>query len=120
MTAPCEITSLLPHPVLHEYRPSAGPSAWSACALACAEGLSILRNANIGNDGQTADVETTPLREPEYYQYELKLPDITEVWRRGSVIGSSLLYLTAGALLREAFRNERIVGLSPSIPLSGS
>ena len=77
MTAPCEITNLLTHPVLHEYRPSPGPCAWAACALAYAEGLSILRNANIGNDGQTADVETTPLREPEYYQYELKLPDIT-------------------------------------------
>ena len=68
---------------------------------AYAEGLSILRNANIGKGVQTADAETTPLREPEFYQYELNLPDITEVWRRGSVIGSWLLDLTAGALLRD-------------------
>jgi len=68
---------------------------------AYAEGLNILRNANIGQRVQTADAETTPLREPAFYQYELNLPDITEVWRRGSVIGSWLLDLTAGALLRD-------------------
>ena len=68
---------------------------------AYAEGLSILRNANVGKGVQTADAETTPLREPEFYQDELNLPDITEVWRRGSVIGSWLLDLTAGALLRD-------------------
>jgi len=68
---------------------------------AYAEGLSILRNANMGKSVQTTDAETTPLREPEFYQYELNLPDITEVWRRGSVIGSWLLDLTAGALLRD-------------------
>ncbi|MEO8314856.1 MAG: phosphogluconate dehydrogenase (NAD(+)-dependent, decarboxylating) [Pseudomonadota bacterium] len=66
---------------------------------AYAEGLNILRNANVGTLVQTADAETTPLRNPEFYQYELNLPDITEVWRRGSVIGSWLLDLTAGALL---------------------
>jgi len=68
---------------------------------AYAEGLGILRNANIGKSVQTADAETTPLREPEFYRYEMNLPDITEVWRRGSVIGSWLLDLTAGALLRD-------------------
>jgi len=68
---------------------------------AYAEGLSILRNANIGKSVQIADAETTPLRDAEFYQYEMSLPDIAEVWRRGSVIGSWLLDLTAGALLRD-------------------
>ena len=68
---------------------------------AYAEGLNILRNANVGKGTQTADAETTPLRDPEFYQYEMNLPDITEVWRRGSVIGSWLLDLTAGALLHD-------------------
>ncbi|WP_372826430.1 phosphogluconate dehydrogenase (NAD(+)-dependent, decarboxylating) [Polaromonas sp.] len=68
---------------------------------AYAEGLNILRNANIGKGSQTADAETTPLRDPEFYQYEMNLPDITEVWRRGSVIGSWLLDLTADALLQD-------------------
>ena len=68
---------------------------------AYAEGLNILRNANIGQRQQTSDAETTPLRDPEFYRYEMNLPDVTEVWRRGSVIGSWLLDLTAGALLRD-------------------
>jgi len=69
---------------------------------AYAEGLNILRNANIGKrSGGDADAETTPLRHPEYYQYDLDLPEITELWRRGSVIGSWLLDLTAGALLND-------------------
>ncbi|MEP7283977.1 MAG: phosphogluconate dehydrogenase (NAD(+)-dependent, decarboxylating) [Rubrivivax sp.] len=68
---------------------------------AYAEGLNILRNANVGKSVQTADAETTPLRDPAFYQYEMNLPDITEVWRRGSVIGSWLLDLTAGALLQD-------------------
>jgi 6-phosphogluconate dehydrogenase len=70
---------------------------------AYAEGLNILRHANIGLLAHAADVdaETTPLRDPEYYQYEMDLPEITEVWRRGSVIGSWLLDLTAAALLHE-------------------
>ncbi|MBC7480738.1 MAG: decarboxylating 6-phosphogluconate dehydrogenase [Rhizobacter sp.] len=68
---------------------------------AYAEGLNILRNANVGKGTQTADAETTPLRDPQFYQYEMNLPDITEVWRRGSVIGSWLLDLTAGALLQD-------------------
>ncbi|PUA18807.1 phosphogluconate dehydrogenase (NAD(+)-dependent, decarboxylating) [Glaciimonas sp. PCH181] len=65
---------------------------------AYAEGLNILRNANVGLQKNTIDAETTPLRNPEFYQYEMDLPEIAEVWRRGSVIGSWLLDLTAGAL----------------------
>jgi 6-phosphogluconate dehydrogenase len=68
---------------------------------AYAEGLNILRNANIGLRPQTSDAETTPLRDPEFYRYELDLPAVAEVWRRGSVIGSWLLDLTAGALLKD-------------------
>ncbi|HEY2862732.1 MAG TPA: decarboxylating 6-phosphogluconate dehydrogenase [Casimicrobiaceae bacterium] len=64
---------------------------------AYAEGLNILRNANVGKRSRMSDAETAPLRDPEYYQYELDLPDIAEVWRRGSVIGSWLLDLTASA-----------------------
>jgi 6-phosphogluconate dehydrogenase len=66
---------------------------------AYAEGLNILRNANAGKRSRATDAETTPLRNPEYYQYELDLREIAEVWRRGSVIGSWLLDLTARALL---------------------
>jgi len=64
-----------------------------------AEGLNILRHANAGKNGRTVDAETTPLRNPEYYPYDLNLADIAEVWRRGSVIASWLLDLTAMALL---------------------
>ena len=66
---------------------------------AYAEGLNILKHANVGKSGREVDAETTPLRNPEHYQYDLNLPDITEVWRRGSVIASWLLDLTAIALL---------------------
>jgi 6-phosphogluconate dehydrogenase len=65
---------------------------------AYAEGLNILRHANVGKLSAAADAETTPLRDPEMYRYEMDLPDIAEVWRRGSVIGSWLLDLTATAL----------------------
>jgi 6-phosphogluconate dehydrogenase len=65
---------------------------------AYSEGLNILKNANIGKTKQTHDAETAPLRDPEHYQYDLNLPDITEAWRHGSVIGSWLLDLTASAL----------------------
>ena len=69
---------------------------------AYAEGLSVLRNANVGMQGKTsADAETTPLRDPEHYQYDMNLRDIAEVWRRGSVIASWLLDLTAAALLQD-------------------
>jgi 6-phosphogluconate dehydrogenase len=67
---------------------------------AYAEGLNILRHANAGKEERTADAETTPLRNPEFYQYDLDLVDITEVWRRGSVIASWLLDLGATALLK--------------------
>jgi 6-phosphogluconate dehydrogenase len=66
---------------------------------AYAEGFNILKHAGVGRDKQDADAETTPLRHPEQYQYELNLADIAEVWRRGSVIASWLLDLTAQALL---------------------
>jgi len=65
---------------------------------AYAEGLNILKNANAGTVKRTTDAETTPLRNPELYQYDLNLPEVAEVWRRGSVIGSWLLDLTAAAL----------------------
>jgi 6-phosphogluconate dehydrogenase len=68
---------------------------------AYAEGLSVLRAANVGKQKHADDAETTPLREPEHYQYELNLPDIAEVWRRGSVIASWLLDLTATALIED-------------------
>ena len=69
---------------------------------AYAEGLSVLRNANIGKQPDDPDAETTPLRDPEHYQYDLNLGDITEVWRRGSVIASWLLDLTADALAKDS------------------
>ena len=69
---------------------------------AYAEGLNILKNANVGKREHAVDAETTPLRHPEFYQYEMNLPDIAEVWRRGSVIGSWLLDLTANALQQDA------------------
>ena len=65
---------------------------------AYAEGLNILKHGNVGKAKQETDAETTPLRNPEYYQYDIDLPDVAEVWRRGSVIGSWLLDLTASAL----------------------
>jgi len=68
---------------------------------AYAEGLGVLRSANAGKRKHDVDAETTPLRDPEYYQYDLNLRDITEVWRRGSVIASWLLDLTASALVED-------------------
>jgi 6-phosphogluconate dehydrogenase len=68
---------------------------------AYAEGLAILKAANIGKKTGVVDAETTPLRHPEHYQYDLNLPDITELWRRGSVIASWLLDLQAAALLED-------------------
>lgn len=65
---------------------------------AYSEGLNILKHADIGKRTQAADAETTPLQHPEFFQYDLDLPEITELWRRGSVIGSWLLDLTAAAL----------------------
>ncbi len=68
---------------------------------AYAEGLGVLRAANVGKSAHVADAETTPLRDPEHYQYDFNLADITELWRRGSVVASWLLDLTAGALLED-------------------
>ncbi|HEX3989083.1 MAG TPA: decarboxylating 6-phosphogluconate dehydrogenase [Verrucomicrobiae bacterium] len=69
---------------------------------AYAEGLGVLNSANIGKQEHTSDAETTPLRDPEHYQFDLNLADVTEVWRRGSVIASWLLDLTANALAADA------------------
>jgi 6-phosphogluconate dehydrogenase len=68
---------------------------------AYAEGMGILRAANIGKQEHAVDAETTPLRDPEHYQYDIDLRDVAEVWRRGSVIASWLLDLTASALLED-------------------
>jgi len=68
---------------------------------AYAEGMGILRAANIGKQEHVVDAETTPLRDPEHYQYDIDLRDVAEVWRRGSVIASWLLDLTASALLED-------------------
>jgi len=68
---------------------------------AYAEGFNVLRAANVGKQGHANDAETTPLRDPEHYRYDLDLPDIAEVWRRGSVVASWLLDLTASALIKD-------------------
>jgi 6-phosphogluconate dehydrogenase len=68
---------------------------------AYAEGLNVLKHANAGKHTRETDAETTPLRNPEHYQYDLNLPDVAEVWRRGSVIASWLLDLTALALAED-------------------
>ena len=65
---------------------------------AYAEGLNILKHANVGNENRAVNAETTPLRDPEHFQYDFNLPDVAEVWRRGSVVASWLLDLTAAAL----------------------
>jgi 6-phosphogluconate dehydrogenase len=82
---------------------------------AYAEGLNILHHANAGNQERTADAETTPLRNPEYYRYELNMADVAEVWRRGSVISSWLLDLTAAALAE----NPRLEKFSGRVSDSG-
>jgi 6-phosphogluconate dehydrogenase len=76
---------------------------------AYAEGMNILKNANAGKVKREADAETAPLDHPEYYQYDLDLPEVAEVWRRGSVIGSWLLDLTAAAL-QESPQLEEFAG----------
>src|ERR1700732_1613297 len=73
---------------------------------AYAEGLAVLKAANIGKQGGAVDAETTPLRDPEHYQYDFDLADIAEVWRRGSVIASWLLDLTAAALVKDPTLKE--------------
>jgi 6-phosphogluconate dehydrogenase len=81
---------------------------------AYAEGLNVLRNANIGTQRHEIDAETTPLRDPEHYQYDLNLRDITEVWRRGSVIASWLLDLTAASLVKDPALSEFVGRVSDS------
>jgi 6-phosphogluconate dehydrogenase len=73
---------------------------------AYAEGLGVLRDANVGKKQDAVDAETTPLRDPEHYQYDLNLRDVAEVWRRGSVIASWLLDLTASALVKDPTLSE--------------
>jgi len=82
---------------------------------AYAEGLNILRHANVGGSERDSDAETTPLEHPEYYRYELDLPEIAELWRRGSVIGSWLLDLAAGAL----HRDPKLAGFAGRVSDSG-
>ena len=69
---------------------------------AYAEGMGILKAANVGTEEHAHDAETTPLRDPEHYRYDFDLPDVAEVWRRGSVIASWLLDLTASALIKDS------------------
>jgi len=73
---------------------------------AYAEGFGVLRDANVGKQDHSIDAETTPLREPEHYQYDFNLRDIAEVWRRGSVVASWLLDLTAAALVKDPELSE--------------
>ena len=76
---------------------------------AYAEGFNILRGASVGKQRREVDAETTPLRDPDHYQYELDLADIAELWRRGSVVSSWLLDLTAGAMVQDP-KLERFAG----------
>src|SRR4029434_3657226 len=73
---------------------------------AYAEGMNILRHANVGKQEHAIDAETTPLRHPERYRYDLDLRDIAEVWRRGSVVASWLLDLTAASLVKDPSLSE--------------
>jgi 6-phosphogluconate dehydrogenase len=82
---------------------------------AYAEGLSILKHANVGKQTHEVDAETTPLRHPEHYQYDMNLADIAEVWRRGSVVASWLLDLTAISLLE----SPELAGFSGRVSDSG-
>ena len=82
---------------------------------AYAAGLNLLRGANVGKETHAVDAETTPLRDPAHYQYDLDLRDITEVWRRGSVIASWLLDLTATALVKD----PQLAGFSGRVSDSG-
>jgi 6-phosphogluconate dehydrogenase len=82
---------------------------------AYAEGLNILKHANAGKQGRAADAETAPLRNPDRYQYDFNLADIAEVWRRGSVVASWLLDLTAASL----FENPDLSRFSGRVSDSG-
>jgi 6-phosphogluconate dehydrogenase len=82
---------------------------------AYAEGINILKHANVGKSTSRSDAETAPLRDPEHYQYDFNLADVTELWRRGSVIASWLLDLTASAMLKDA----KLAGFSGRVSDSG-
>jgi 6-phosphogluconate dehydrogenase len=82
---------------------------------AYAEGINVLKHANVGKSTSRSDAETAPLRDPEHYQYDFNLADVTEVWRRGSVVASWLLDLTASALLKDA----QLAGFSGRVSDSG-
>jgi 6-phosphogluconate dehydrogenase len=82
---------------------------------AYAEGLNILKHGNVGKSTSRSDAETAPLRDPEHYQYDFNLSDVTEVWRRGSVVASWLLDLTASALLK----SPDLAGFSGRVSDSG-
>jgi len=82
---------------------------------AYAEGMAVLEAANVGKHAGVIDAETTPLRDPEHYRYDLNLPDIAELWRRGSVIASWLLDLTAAALTKD----PRLSGFAGRVSDSG-
>src|SRR5439155_850726 len=86
---------------------------------AYAEGLNILRRANAGKERRAVDAETAPLLEPELYQYDMDLPEIAEVWRRGSVIASWLLDLTAAALVRNPALHAMIRYGALDVPVIG-
>jgi 6-phosphogluconate dehydrogenase len=81
---------------------------------AYAEGMDVLRAANVGKAAGRVDAENTPLRDPDHYQYDLDLPAIAEVWRRGSVIASWLLDLAATALVRDPALSEFMGRVSDS------
>ena len=82
---------------------------------AYAEGINILKHANVGKSTSRSDAETAPLRDPEHYQYDFNLADVTEVWRRGSVVASWLLDLTASAMLKD----PQLAGFSGRVSDSG-
>ena len=82
---------------------------------AYAEGLNVLKHANVGAGDREADAETTPLRDPRYYRYDLNIPEITEVWRRGSVVASWLLDLAAAA----TFEDPELAGFGGRVSDSG-
>jgi 6-phosphogluconate dehydrogenase len=82
---------------------------------AYAEGINILNHANVGKSTSRSDAETAPLRDPEHYQYDFNLTDVTEVWRRGSVVASWLLDLTASAMLKD----PKLAGFSGRVSDSG-
>ena len=104
-----------PHGAGHFVKTGRNGIAYGPVA-AYAEGLNILRTADAGERSHHVDAETTPLREPALYRYKMNLPEIAELWRRGSVIGSWLLDLTAAALAAD----PALAGFEGRVPGSGS